>query len=247
VAYSALKPIDKLRDHYMGYLYSLFRKTVGENRQVILRMLEPCSTARLLDLGCNDGEWTLRLAECLKTSEISGVEVSPVHAQKARSRGVKVVEANLNGKIPLPDAAFDVVHANQVIEHLYNTDMFATEIKRLLAPGGYAIISTNNLASLHNIASLAFGCQPPPCNVSNRIVIGNNIDPMNGMAIEDQAMSHLRIFSYRALRDFFGVYGLKPDVYRTVGFYPFPLPIARVLTAVLPVYGAFITCRLRHK
>jgi SAM-dependent methyltransferase len=230
----------------MGFLYRLFRATEEENRRAILRMLEPRPGARLLDLGCYDGDWSMALAGKVGTAAVTGVEVVPEAAEKARARGVTVVAADLNGPIPLPDGSFDVVHANQVIEHLYDTDRFVSEVKRLLAPGGYAILSTNNLASLHNIVSLVLGRQPPPCHVSNRVIVGNTLNPLEGETHENAAMAHLRIFSYRALRDFLGVYGLKPDWYRTVGFYPFPLPIARVLTTVFPVYGAFLTCRVRH-
>lgn len=67
---------------------------------------------------------------------------------------------------------FDLVHANQVIEHLYETDLFIKEIYRILKKGGYAIISTPNLAGLHNIVSLILGKQPFPAHVSNEIVLG---------------------------------------------------------------------------
>jgi hypothetical protein len=70
---------------------------------------------------------------------------------------------------------------------------------------------------------------------------------MNEGIHENNAMAHLRIFSYRALRDFLAAYGLRSVVYDTVGFYPFPPMLARLITAILPVYGAFITCLVRHK
>lgn len=230
----------------MAFLYNLFRATEDENRRAILAMLPVRPDARLLDLGCYDGAWSMELAKKVGTSRVTGVEVVDEAADKARSRGMSVVKADLNGPIPLPDGSFDIIHANQVIEHLYDTDRFVCEIKRLLSKDGCAIISTNNLASLHNIVSLLSGSQPPPCHVSNRIVVGNQMNPLEGAQHENAAMAHLRIFSYRALRAFLKSYGLKTDLYRTVGFYPFPIPLARVLARVFPVYGAFLTCRVRH-
>lgn len=229
----------------MSYLHRIFRETEEENRRVILRLLKPSPEARFLDLGCYDGELTLRLAERIGTSDITGVEVVQEFAARSRERGIDVCQANLNSPLPLPDHSFDVIHANQVIEHLTDADCFASEIARLLSPSGYAIISTNNLASLHNIISLALGQQPPPAHVSNRVILGNAVNPLNGSAHENAAMAHLRIFSYRALRDFLRHYGLVAEDYVTVGFYPFPITWSRILCRLLPVYGAFLTCKVR--
>ena len=229
----------------MSYLYSLFRATEEENRRAIMDLLEPWSTARLLDLGCYDGALTLRLAEKLGTRDITGVEVVPEFAERSRQRGIRVCQTDLNGPLPLADHSFDVIHANQVIEHLTDADCFVSEIARLLSPHGYAILSTNNLASLHNIVSLMLGQQPPPAHVSNRVLLGNGVNPLHGTAHENAAMAHLRIFSYRALREFLAHYGLRAERYGTVGFYPFPVPIARVLCRLLPIYGAFLTCKVR--
>lgn len=229
----------------MSYLCTLFRRTEEENRRVIMDLLDPWPTARLLDLGCYDGELTLRLAAKLGTRDIAGVEVVPEFAARSRRRGIRVCQADLNGPLPLPDQSFDVIHANQVIEHLADADCFVSEIARLLSPAGYAIISTNNLASLHNIVSLMLGQQPPPAHVSNRVLLGNGVNPLHGTAHENAAMAHLRIFSYRALREFLAHYGLRAERYGTVGFYPFPVPIARALCRLLPIYGAFLTCKVR--
>lgn len=230
----------------MGYLVDMFRSTEEENRNVILSLLERDQSARLLDLGCNDGSLTLRLADAVGTPRISGVEVVAGQAASARARGIHVVEADLNQRLPLADASFDVVHSNQVIEHLHDTDRFASEIKRILAPGGYAVISTNNLGSLHNIISLLLGQQPPCAHVSGRFILGNSLLPLGGTERDSAVIAHLRIFGYRAMREFFLAHGLRCETYRTVGFYPFPPSVARVLCRVAPIYGAFLTCRLRH-
>jgi len=73
--------------------------------------------------------------------------------------------------------SFDVVFANQVIGHLYETDLFLKEIYRMLKNGGYTIISTPNLAGFHNIFSLIFGKQPFPAHASNEVILGNSFDP----------------------------------------------------------------------
>lgn len=228
-----------------GYLWRLFRDTEEENRRVILQLLPRQPGARFLDLGCYDGALTKRLAERIATSDVTGVEVSPHWAARSRDAGIRVVEADLNAALPLPSGGFDVIHANQVIEHLWDTDRFASEIRRLLSDSGYALISTNNLSSLHNIVSLALGQQPPPAHVSNLVLLGNRFNPIDRERHESRAMAHLRLFSYSALRGFLRFHGLGCEIYRTVGFYPFPVPLARRLCRLLPVYGAYLTCRAR--
>jgi ubiquinone/menaquinone biosynthesis C-methylase UbiE len=44
---------------------------------------------------------------------------------------------NLNKETRFNDNSFDVVHFNQVFEHLCHLDLFVSEIKRILEVGGY--------------------------------------------------------------------------------------------------------------
>lgn len=71
-----------------------------------------------------------------------------------------MTEADLDAPLPFEDGAFDLVVSNQVLEHLVDTDLFVSEIRRLLRPGGVAVVSTENLASWHNVAALVLGWQP---------------------------------------------------------------------------------------
>jgi len=54
----------------------------------------------------------------------------------------------------------DLVIALEIIEHLYDTDQFLSEIHRILKPKGTLILSTPNLASLPNRLRLLFGGYP---------------------------------------------------------------------------------------
>lgn len=54
----------------------------------------------------------------------------------------------------------DLVIALEVIEHLFDTDLFLSEIHRIIKPKGILILSTPNLASLPNRLRLLFGGFP---------------------------------------------------------------------------------------
>jgi cyclopropane fatty-acyl-phospholipid synthase-like methyltransferase len=79
----------------VGYLYRVFRATEEENRRTILAALEPHAGARLLDLGTNDGEFTMRVAERIGAASVSGVELLEEHAVVARG-----MESCRRGRIP---------------------------------------------------------------------------------------------------------------------------------------------------
>lgn len=112
-----------------------------KNRENILKLLDFNPEAKLLDLGCDDGLWTQRLADKIGTKKVYGVEVSDDRGKEATARGVRVKKCDLNEKFTFEDESFDVIHSNQVIEHLSDTDNFISEMYRVLKPGGYIILS----------------------------------------------------------------------------------------------------------
>jgi SAM-dependent methyltransferase len=228
----------------MSYLERVFRATEEENRQAILRALEPRPDGVLLDLGCSDGEVTNRIAARAGVGHVVGVELIEHLAQEARGRGIEVVGADLNARLPFDDASFDVIHSNQVIEHLWNTDNMLREIRRLLKPDGYAVVSTNNLASWHNVVSLALGWQPPPCHASDELIVGNPAGLREGVT-GAQGQMHLRLFTGRALEGVARYHGLDADVAQTVGMYPLPVRLARLMTRIDKRHGAFLVQRYR--
>jgi SAM-dependent methyltransferase len=198
----------------------------------------------LLDCGCGDGEFTRALADRAQVAEAWGVETVEHRALAAAARGIRIARVDLNERLPFDDGTFDVVHANQLLEHLHGTDDFLREIRRLLKPGGYALLSTNNLASWHNVISLALGMQPPPMHVSSEVIVGNALDPYRNTRFGSKEDSHLRIFSFQALADLCRHHGFRVDVLRTAGYYPFPPAVARALSAIDRRHGVFLIARM---
>ena len=159
-------PPDRGPPEATGYLRRVFRATEDANCRAVLSALPVGGGGRLLDIGTHDGAFTARIVERVRPGQVTGVEVMAEHARHARGRGVDVVEADVEDGLPFPDGRFDLVTANQVIEHLRHTDVLLSEVRRVLAPGGLACISTNNLCSWHNVVSPRSGtsrrrCTPP--------------------------------------------------------------------------------------
>ena len=225
----------------MGYLSRLFEATEEQNRQAILSLLPAGRGGELLDIGTSGGAFSVRVAERLGADRITGVELIGEHAETARARGVDAVVADVEEGLPFEDARFATVHANQVIEHLHHTDRFLAEVGRVLAPGGLACISTNNLSSWHNVVSLVLGWQPMPAHASDELIVGNPFNPERGCAHADPGRVHLRLFTRRALAEVCLHHGLRPVALRGEGYYPLPPVLAGAAARLDPVHAAYVT------
>jgi SAM-dependent methyltransferase len=90
-------------------------------------------TNRLLDIGCGAGS-ILRAARRAGW-DAEGLEVSRPAAEHARAEGFRVFCGEL-AEAEYPDAAFDVVTASEVLEHLTDPLPLLEEAARILRPGG---------------------------------------------------------------------------------------------------------------
>jgi SAM-dependent methyltransferase len=219
---------------------AMFRRAMELNLENIERSLRSARPGgRLVDLGCDDGTRTLRFAAAAKAGEVHGVELRGGAAEAARARGIAVTEADLNGSLPSDDAGFDVVVSNQVVEHLGDTDVFVSEVARILGPGGVAAVSTENLASWHNIGALLLGWQPFSLSnvTSKRAGLGNPLAVHRGEQPGEASWQHARVFSYRGLRELFEAHGLAVRDVLGAGYFPLPAAAGRHE----PRHAAFLT------
>jgi len=226
----------------------IVRQTRAERRRANLSLLEKDPNAKLLDCGCNDGEFTMRVAETIGTDRIYGIDTMSERVDKARARGIEVYQGDLNRELPYENESFDVVHANQVIEHLHNTDILIKEAYRVLKTGGYLVISTPNLASFHNILHLLLGKQPYWANVSDEVLAGtwHLVGPAKkASARPESGPAHRRLFTKGALEELLEYYGFKIEKSIGSGFYPLPTPLAKVMSFIDSRHAAIITVKAR--
>ncbi len=226
-------------------LQALFSHAYNYNTQNIFSLLEINEKAYFLDLGCDNGDFTLALARQLKTNYISGVEISPPAVEAAARLGIKVKQFDLNRAFTYPDNSFDVIHANQVIEHLYDADNFLAEIYRILKPGGYAIISTENASSWCNIFASIMGWQI--FSLTNLSTKGNLGNPwaLHNNATSKPASSwiHIRIYNIRGLKELLQAYRFTVEDIRGAGYFPLPA----VLGNLDKTHAHFMTFKVRKK
>jgi ubiquinone/menaquinone biosynthesis C-methylase UbiE len=97
-----------------------------------------------LDLGCGDGNFTGLLAQA--GAQPVGVDVAEAALRRARAAHpeIRFLLAAPEGPLPLQDAAFDVVWASEVIEHVADTARWLSEVRRVLRPAGRLLLTTPN-------------------------------------------------------------------------------------------------------
>ena len=103
-------------------------------------------SGRLLDVGCSIGRF-LHLAQ-ERGYDAEGLELGERAARIARERyGVEVREETL-AKAGFADGTFDVISLVEVLEHLPQPREILQELRRILRPGGVAMLGVPNAASL---------------------------------------------------------------------------------------------------
>jgi SAM-dependent methyltransferase len=194
------------------------------------------SNPKFLDLGCGDCEFTERIANLINPSLVVAVDSSSTRINIAASKGYTILNTDLNKRLSLRDNSFDIIHMGNVIEHLNNTDIIIKEIRRILSPIGFVFISTNNLASWHNILALMLGLQPKPSMVSDEMLISDNDADIN-------MPKHRRLFTFNGLSSLLEYHGLTVIDEWGSGYYPFSGIVQEALSAIDYKHSAYLLVR----
>jgi SAM-dependent methyltransferase len=94
--------------------------------------------ARILDAGCGSGR---NMVELARHGTVTGVELSATSARLARARDAgEVIEGSVM-QMPFADGRFDLAASLDVIEHLQDDFAALAELRRVVAPGGYLLVT----------------------------------------------------------------------------------------------------------
>jgi ubiquinone/menaquinone biosynthesis C-methylase UbiE len=136
-----------------------------------------------LDLGCGDG----RLTASLRAGAVTAADVSSVALKRASQRLSDAEIALLEPDAPLPfvDGEFELVLCAETIEHVRDVQLFLSEIRRVLRPGGGLALTTPAHSRWTALRLLANGFE-------------SGFDPLS---------PHLRFFTQRSMRELLDAMG----------------------------------------
>lgn len=189
--------------------YYRFRKLNGIIQEILKKKNK--KEVLFVDIGCGDGQFMKYVSEYgphdLKINFI-GID----KYVERKSFDFQLLNDDVEQKINLQDKTADIIVCAEIIEHLKNTDQFIQEVRRILKDDGDLIITTPNLASYFNRFLLVLGYQPYHAEVSE-IESGFGLGLVYGVLgrskINNKTAGHLRMFTFRALRDFIEYYDLR--------------------------------------
>jgi len=154
---------------------------------------------RILDIGCADGSLVIKFK---KHCETFGVDISQNAVKMAKEAGINAYEVDVSSqKLPFQDEYFDIIYMGDVIEHLTNPDHAIKEVTRVLKWNGFLVLSTPNLAHWLSRLLLLLGMQPLFSEVSTAKTFGRGPRSYHFLPA-----GHLRLFTYKALKEFLTYY-----------------------------------------
>lgn len=114
--------------------------------------------ARVLDLGCGDGELLERLRD-ERGAFVRGVEIDLERVERCIARGLSVIQADLDEGLPaFRDDSFDVVVLSQTMQVVRRPRLVLSEMLRVADRG---VVSFPNFAHWRNRAHLALRGRMP--------------------------------------------------------------------------------------
>ena len=125
------------------HLFPTFRNRFKFVRGKIAGLAAQNQFDRALNLGTGEGDYDRMLAGYVRDLVGCDVNEEDIAYAAQLNKGVLNLHYEVNNALELtyPDNHFNLVVSSEVIEHVGRPDIMMKEIQRVLAPGGYAVLT----------------------------------------------------------------------------------------------------------
>lgn len=178
---------------------------------------------RILEIAGSIGNVASKLAQKGYSVLLSDIEDPVLTAACEQYQNLTTTVVDASDYFPFEENSFHVIYAGDIIEHLYDTSLFLSEIHRCLVPGGIIVLTTPNLASLEDRIGFLFGKSPRQINPTHEFL-----------------SLHIRPFTYSKLKEVMAAVGfsefrLKTNLVRLkIGSLKFD---SQILAQIFPSLG----------
>ncbi len=155
-----LNPRPKIEDIYKIYPeeYATYERHFGREGSILTKIKDIVLMTRfkrvvkylpelpsILDIGCGDGAFLLALRRHYPKASLSGLDFKFGDGVKKdlEDAGIEVIEGTLEDA-SLRSEAYDLITANQIIEHVWNVSLVLKTCNRALTVGGILSLETPN-------------------------------------------------------------------------------------------------------
>lgn len=107
----------------------------------LIRAHHPSARGRLLDAGCGTGGFIRRASEWFPNLGFAGIDLFQIACELAYGRGTSRIARASVTQLPFADNSMAVVTSLDVLQHIPDHEKAASEIFRVLEPGGLAVIN----------------------------------------------------------------------------------------------------------
>ncbi len=131
-------PSDPVKFYYVPFVRHLFLQRL----RLVLKLLGQQKVERLLEIGCGSGIFLKELStHCQRLHALDVHEALSAVRELSHIEGFSVYLTRSSVlELPYKEDSFDVVICASVLEHLHEVSKALQEIRRILKPGGKAII-----------------------------------------------------------------------------------------------------------
>ena len=150
------------------------------------KMLPYVKGPKVLELGCGDGDWTLRMIELFGEAHVVDASTKLLnHVAQANGNKVTIYNSLFEDFTPPHDLRFNTIVATHVLEHVDDPIHVLRRCRQWLAADGTVLIIVPNATSIHRQLAVKMGIQETVYDFSPR----------------DREVGHQRVYDLPALRN----------------------------------------------